>query len=91
MATTKDTKKDAAGTRSKGPDGDLGAAEVQERVDEAEEQGFLGVKVDPTPNENYSMQTPPDAPTPETDADAAAKAREATGIGAGPLGKGGEK
>ncbi len=47
---------------------DSGAAEVQERMDAITAQGFVGTKTDPTPNENYSLQTPPDAPTPETDA-----------------------
>ena len=46
---------------------------LQEEVDERNELGFIGVKVDPTPNENYSAQNP-DAPTPETDPELAAKA-----------------
>lgn len=57
--------------------GDLGRAEAQELSDVATEQGFIGVKVDPTPNENYSLQTGPEAPTPETDVDAAIEADKA--------------
>lgn len=59
---------------------DGGAAEVQANVDEANEQGFLGTAVDPTPRDNYTLQgVTSGAPTPETDEDAAAKAREASG------------
>jgi len=55
--------------------GDLGAAEVQAKMDQETEQGFRGVKVDPTPNENYTVSgVTSGAPTPETDADAAAEA-----------------
>lgn len=56
---------------------DVGQAEVQERVDAEEAKGFRGQNVDPTPNENYSMETPPDAPTPETDPALAAAAKAA--------------
>lgn len=44
--------------------------------------GFFGREVDPTPDENYSLQTPPDAPTPETDAVAFTNAQKAAGLGA---------
>ncbi len=47
---------------------------AQRQADEVSEQGFFGAKVDPTPDENYSLQTPPDAPTPETDPELARKA-----------------
>lgn len=60
---------------------DLGQKELQETFDKANEQGFFGVEVDPTPNENYSLETPPDAPTPETDAKLAAEVREHTKMG----------
>ena len=61
---------------------DAGQAEVQERMDEATEQGFIGAKVDPTPNENYTVEgVTGGAPTPETDVQAAREAREATGGG----------
>lgn len=55
---------------------DGGAAEVQEKVDAENEQGFRGTRVDPTPLENYTVDgVTSGKPTPETDADAAAAAR----------------
>lgn len=58
---------------------DGGAAEVQAKVDKNEAQGFEGVRVDPTPLENYSVAgVTSGKPTPETDEKAAAKAREAS-------------
>lgn len=68
---------------------DGGAAEVQARTDEELEQGFRGVEVDTTPNENYTVQgVTAGKPTPETDdgqaeqvrADARAAERGATGV-----------
>ena len=57
---------------------DSGAAEVQAKVDAENEQGFRGVRVDPTPLENYTLQgVVSGKPTPETDEKAAAKARDA--------------
>ena len=57
---------------------DSGEAEVQKNVDEETEQGFSGVRVDPTPLENYTLQgVTSGKPTPETDADAAEAARKA--------------
>lgn len=48
---------------------------VQEQTDKDEEQGFRGVKVDPTPNENYTVAgVTAGKPTPETDEKAAAAA-----------------
>jgi len=67
---------------------DIGQAEVQEKFDKLEEDGFLGTQVDPTPNENYSMETPPDAPTPETDPELAAKARAAVDADRTPMSAG---
>ncbi len=58
---------------------DAGQKELQEVFDEAAEKGYFGTTPDPTPNENYSLQTPLDAPVPETDAAAARAARELTG------------
>jgi hypothetical protein len=50
----------------------------QEIVDKETEQGFRGVEVDPTPNENYTLQgVASGKPTPETDDDAAETARQA--------------
>lgn len=47
-------------------------SKVQEAVDEETEQGFRGVEVDPTPNENYTIAgVTSGAPTPETDEGAA--------------------
>jgi hypothetical protein len=51
---------------------DLGADEVQAKVDAAESKGYFGEVPDPTPNENYTMSgTVAGAPTPETDPDIA--------------------
>jgi hypothetical protein len=66
MAEKKVTEKDAAAD----------AQDVQAKVDAAEERGFYGVEVDPTPRENYTLQTPQDAPTPENDPDQAAKVQD---------------
>jgi hypothetical protein len=45
---------------------DGGAAEVQAKVDEVEERGYLGTAVDETPRENYTVQgVTSGAPTPE--------------------------
>lgn len=54
---------------------DLGADDVQAAFDEAEDKGYFGKKVDPTPNENYTVAgVTSGAPTPETDEGAAAEA-----------------
>ena len=46
---------------------DLGQAEVQEKVDTAEDKGHYGVKVDPTPNHHYTVPgVLAGKPTPET-------------------------
>jgi hypothetical protein len=45
-----------------------GEDQVKAAFDEAAEKGYFGYSPDPTPRENYSLQTPPDAPTPETEA-----------------------
>lgn len=42
---------------------DAGQAEAQKTVDKAEEQGFLGRKVDPLPNSAHSLESGPDSPT----------------------------
>lgn len=45
-----------------------GEDQVQAAFDEAAEKGYFGESPDSTPRENYSLQTPQDAPTPETEA-----------------------
>jgi hypothetical protein len=54
------------------PGEDVGESQVQEVVDAQNEAGFRGVKMDPTPNENYAASNSApgnDLPTPETDQD----------------------
>lgn len=66
MAKTEESKTDAALDR------------VQKQIDVETEQGFRGVEVDPTPNENYTVAgVTSGKPTPETDDGARAKARDA--------------
>lgn len=38
---------------------EVGADSVQSQFDDAEKQGFFGVKVDPLPNEAYSLEGGP--------------------------------
>jgi len=46
---------------------DAGQAEVQAKVDEETDKGFWGTKVDPTPNEHYTVDgVTSGKPTPET-------------------------
>ncbi len=47
-------------------DVDSAKGDVEERMNEANEKGYFGDKVDPTPNENYSLETE-EFRTPETD------------------------
>lgn len=57
---------------------DAAAKQVQEQADKETDQGFRGTKVDPTPNENYTVEgVTSGKPTPETDAKQAEKARAA--------------
>jgi hypothetical protein len=54
---------------------DLGLDEVQAKADEELADGYRGVKVDPTPNEHYTVDgVLAEKPTPETDEDAAREA-----------------
>lgn len=54
-------------------------------LEKANEQGFIGQKVDPTPNENYTVAgVTAGLPTPETD-EASRAAAEAAARGAGPV------
>ena len=60
---------------------DHGQDEAQATVDKEEEQGFRGVKVDPTPDSHYTVAgVTAGKSTPETDDKAADKADKATGI-----------
>jgi hypothetical protein len=53
--------------------------QVQATVDAENEQGFIGTKADPTPNEHYTVAgVLAGKPTPETDPKAAAEAAQAT-------------
>lgn len=55
---------------------------IEDRVNQELSQGFRGIEVDPTPNENYTVAgVTSGAPTPETNADHAADVRRATGLG----------
>lgn len=56
--------------------GDAGEAEVQQKKDAEEEQGYRGVEVDPTPNEHYTVAgVTSGKPTPENNLDHAEKVR----------------
>lgn len=62
MAESKSTSKTTAAKA-----GDSGEAEVQAKVDAAEERGFFGEAVDETPRENYTLNgVTSGKPTPET-------------------------
>lgn len=61
--TEKPAAKKAANSENKD---DAGADQVQQSFDEAAEKGYFGHSPDDTPRENYSLETGPDAPTPET-------------------------
>jgi hypothetical protein len=64
-------------TERKAPPRDAAQKDVQKTVDEAEDKGYLGVEVDPTPNEHYTVEgVLAGKPTPETDADHAKSVRQ---------------
>jgi hypothetical protein len=64
-----------------GDDGDAGQKQDQSAMDQEQEQGFRGIKVDPTPDEHYTVAgVTSGKPTPETDADAAAAAKKGAGL-----------
>lgn len=72
---TSDAGRKAKADAEKADDASKTADEV---IGREVEQGFRGVEVDPTPNENYTMAgVVKGAPTPETDDSAAEKARKA--------------
>lgn len=57
-----------------------GSGEVQSAMDKATETGVLGVEVDSTPNENYTVAgVTSGAPTPETDPEHAERVRRESG------------
>jgi hypothetical protein len=63
-----DAPTEVTNTQDEGaPSGDGGASQVQEMMDKEQEQGFVGRKVDPLPNDAYSMEggapAPGDNPT----------------------------
>ncbi|MFJ7176409.1 hypothetical protein ACIQXA_08375 [Streptomyces massasporeus] len=59
------------------PSKDEAQQEVQKTFDEAEDKGYLGVPVDPTPKENYTVAgVLAGKPTPETDAAHAREVRQ---------------
>jgi hypothetical protein len=42
---------------------DAGQSEVQKIVDQGQEQGYTGIKIDQLPNSAHSLESGPDAPT----------------------------
>ena len=71
---SKETKSNPTNTSSK----DAPASSIAKET----AQGFRGVEVDPTPNENYTVAgVTSGAPTPETAAESAQEVRLATGVG----------
>ena len=50
--------------QAKKQDDDLGQSEVQEAVAADQEKGYHGVKVDPRPNSDYSLESGPNSPHP---------------------------
>lgn len=56
--------------------------EIEEKLNKENAQGFRGVEVDSTPNENYTVAgVTSGAPTPETDVESAKQVRQETGLG----------
>ena len=96
---TKPTKKTAAKNTAAPNDGkaeaqtsDSVSKQAAKNAEKELEQGFRGAKVDPTPNENYTVAgVTGNAPTPETDSGLAAEADEASRAGVGRFGDEGGK
>lgn len=57
------TPEPAKDQKPKSSDVSKGIEQVQNAVAEAQKAGFQGVKVDPFPNEAYSLESGPDSPT----------------------------
>lgn len=85
---SKDKKSDTTAdstTQSKAAKGTPQTA-IEDRIAQEQSQGFRGIEVDPTPNENYTVAgVTSGAPTPETDAALARDVRKDTGLGLSPL------
>ena len=63
--------------RTAQPPQDAAQKEVQKAVDKAEEKGYLGVEVDPTPDAHYTVAgVLAGEPTPETDPGHAREVRQ---------------
>ena len=76
-----DTTKDSTGRQSDTAKNSP-LMEIEEKVQKESAQGFRGIEVDPTPNENYTVAgVTSGAPTPETDVESAKEVRENTGLG----------
>lgn len=76
MAESKSTSSRQSKTTQETPDDGV-AREIQKATDEAEEQGYFGTAVDPTPNEHYTLKgVTSGAPTPETDPEYAREVRQ---------------
>jgi hypothetical protein len=66
VAESKSTSNRQSKTAQETPDDGVAQA-IQKATDEAEEQGYFGTAVDPTPNENYTLKgVTSGAPTPES-------------------------
>lgn len=79
---SKEAKSDTTKGTTKSTAKETSLTDIQAKVDQEAAQGFRGIEVDPTPNENYTVKgVVSAAPTPETDVDHARKVREETGLG----------
>lgn len=73
-----DTEAEGAAKRQAERSDSAVSEQVADNLRQETKQGFRGMEVDPTPNENYTLAGQnAGLPTPETDSEAAAKAREA--------------
>ena len=62
MAESKQQDQDKPQTKNLNPSEEQIKGDVHERMEEANRQGFFGVKVDPRPNSDYSLESGPDSP-----------------------------
>lgn len=63
MAKAKDTSTETTTAPKQSADEASAKGDVAERVAAENAQGFVGQKVDPVPNEEYSLESGPDSPT----------------------------